>query len=93
MSKISINPAVHDAGVYTFEIEISNDDSSTSHTVTLKESDYKTMTSEKIAPEALIEKSFEFLLSREPKESILRRFDLMEISRYFPEYIKVARDF
>jgi hypothetical protein len=27
-----------------------------------------------------------FLLKREPKESILRSFDLTVISRYFPEY-------
>jgi hypothetical protein len=26
------------------------------------------------------------LLEREPKESILNRFDLSVISRYFPEY-------
>jgi len=26
------------------------------------------------------------LLDREPKESILRRFDVTEISRYFPEF-------
>lgn len=38
------------------------------------------------APEALIEASFEFLLEREPKESILREFDLPVIERYFPEY-------
>jgi len=37
-------------------------------------------------PEKLIEASFRFLLDREPKESILSRFDLSVISRYFPEY-------
>jgi hypothetical protein len=37
-------------------------------------------------PEALLEASFEFLLEREPKEAILRRFDLPVIERYFPEY-------
>jgi len=37
-------------------------------------------------PETLIRRSFEFLLAREPKESILRRFDLGVIRRYFPEY-------
>ena len=26
------------------------------------------------------------MLDREPKESILRRFDVMAISRYFPEF-------
>jgi len=34
----------------------------------------------------LIEQSFEFLLARESNTSILRRFDLSVISRYFPEY-------
>jgi hypothetical protein len=33
-----------------------------------------------------VEESFRFLLEREPKESILRRFNLTVISRYFPEY-------
>jgi len=33
-----------------------------------------------------VRRSFEFLLEREPKESILTRFDLSLISRYFPEY-------
>ncbi len=37
-------------------------------------------------PAGLVRRSFEFLLEREPKESILRRFDLRDIGRYFPEY-------
>jgi hypothetical protein len=36
--------------------------------------------------EELIEASFEFLLEREPKESILSEFELSVIGRYFPEY-------
>ncbi len=36
--------------------------------------------------EELLEASFEFLLEREPKESILSEFDLPVIARYFPEY-------
>jgi len=31
-------------------------------------------------------RSFEFLLAREPKESILPEFDLPLIGRYFSEY-------
>jgi len=38
------------------------------------------------SPERLVEASFEFLLQREPKESILSRFDLPAIERYFPDY-------
>ena len=29
---------------------------------------------------------FDFLLTREPRESILRRFDLPVIGRYFPDW-------
>ena len=36
--------------------------------------------------EDLVEASFWFLLDREPKESIMRSFDLAVILRYFPEY-------
>jgi hypothetical protein len=34
----------------------------------------------------LVRRSFEFPLEREPKESILSRFDLRVIARYFPEH-------
>lgn len=34
----------------------------------------------------LVEEAFDFLLEREPKESILREFDLTTIHRYFPEF-------
>ena len=37
-------------------------------------------------PDRLVRRSFEFLLVREPKESILASFGLSVIGRYFPEY-------
>ena len=37
-------------------------------------------------PEELVAASFVFLLEREPRESILRRFELPVIERYFPGY-------
>ena len=33
-----------------------------------------------------MQKAFEFLLDRESNTSILSRFDLFEISRYFPDF-------
>ena len=42
------------------------------------------------SPEELIKNSFEFLLEWESKESILKKFNLREISRYFPEYEKIV---
>jgi len=34
----------------------------------------------------LVRASFDFLLARESKESILKAFDLAVIKRYFPDY-------
>lgn len=39
--------------------------------------------------EDLVERSFTFLLEREPPSSILREFQLTDIERYFPEYPRV----
>ena len=36
--------------------------------------------------EKLVRDSVAFLLEREPKESILKEFDLSVIQRYFPDY-------
>jgi hypothetical protein len=44
------------------------------------------LTAGKHTPERCPEAAFRFLLDREPKESILRRFDVTEILRYFPEF-------
>ncbi len=41
-------------------------------------------------PTALVERSFEFLLEREPTESILSSFSLSTIERYFPEFASVV---
>ncbi|HEV2522802.1 MAG TPA: hypothetical protein VGT24_10520 [Candidatus Acidoferrales bacterium] len=69
-----------------FHVRVIESGSETSHQVTLDPKDHGKLAGASITPEILIRKSFEFLLEREPKESILGRFDLSVISRYFPEY-------
>jgi len=71
---------------WVFEVEIDEDDSKSSYSVELLKEDYERLTDGKIEPKELIEKSFNFLLERESKESILKKFNLMDIARYFPEY-------
>jgi hypothetical protein len=61
----------------------------TVHVVTLKNAYHQKLTCGKATPEKLIEKSFEFLLERESNVSILSRFELPLIKRYFPEYEKI----
>ena len=58
----------------------------TQHQVTLTNDYYQKLTGGKVSPETLIERSFEFLLEREPNTSILGQFELPVINRYFPEY-------
>ena len=69
----------------TYRVMVIEDGSRTTHMVTVMPSDV-----ERYAPgsdpEALLEAAFAFLLAHEPKESILPRFDLPVIERYFPEY-------
>ena len=38
------------------------------------------------APDETLRRAFAFLLEREPPESILRRFALEDVARYFPEF-------
>jgi hypothetical protein len=72
----------------TFTVTVSEGGGSSTHTVTLEDAYHQKLTGGKADKETLIQKSFEFLLEREPKESILSRFDLPVIGRYFPEYEK-----
>ncbi len=61
---------------------------STTHTVSASADYVRRLAGDDGDPAALIEKSFEFLLEREPNTSILRSFDLKVIQSYFPEYEK-----
>jgi hypothetical protein len=75
----------------TFRVRVIEAGSETTHDVTVSPNDYARLTNGKIEPEELVRRSFEFLLEREPKESILARFNLSVISRYFPEYEREIR--
>lgn len=75
----------------TFEVSIQAA-TSTSHIVTASTDYVAKLTGGQMPPEHLIKRSFEFLLEREPNTSILRRFDLSVIARYFPEYERIIRD-
>ena len=61
------------------------------YNVGLDDEYWQDLTGGKIAKEELIKKSFEFLLEREPKESILSRFNLRIINQYFPEFEDTIR--
>jgi hypothetical protein len=74
----------------TFKVAVA-DRTTTTHTVTVSPAYREKLTGGRVPAEELVEKSFEFLLEREPNTSILRTFDLPTIQRYFPEYERTIR--
>ena len=74
-----------------FVVVVQEKGTQSEHLVTLDDTYYQLLTGGKGAKQDLIRKSFEFLLAREPKESILHAFDLQVIKRYFPEYEEEIR--
>ena len=66
-------------------------DQQTIHKVFISNQTYLDLTSKKISKKELVKFSFEFLLEREPNTAILSSFDLIQISKYFPEYFTELR--
>ena len=76
-------------GQDTFEVVVTTQ-STTTHSVTISDAIHTKLTNGKISKEILLEKSFEFLLEREPNTSILSQFKIEVISKYFPDYVGAA---
>ncbi len=75
---------VHRQGAI-YDVSVDDGAGSTTHEVTVWPSDVARYAPD-ATPEELLQASFVFLLERESKESILRRFELPIIERYFPDY-------
>jgi len=76
---------VSEADPLEFEVVIDDDSGESRHEVTMSRQHFGRL-SVGASAEQCIEAAFRFLLDREPKEAILRRFDVSVISRYFPEF-------
>ncbi len=88
MAKITVTPL--EKSSYQVSVEDARDGSRSNHQVTVTPA-HLARYAPGVSPERLLKASFEFLLEREPKESILSRFDLEVIERYFPEYPRQIR--
>jgi hypothetical protein len=93
MAEIKVKEAGSGKDSFDFEVEVVEGGSSTRHRVRVGKADYEKLSGGRITPAGLVEKSFEFLLEREPKESILRSFDLNVISAYFRDYPRLIKDY
>jgi hypothetical protein len=73
-------------------VKVEEGASSTTHDVTVRPDQVARYANPGTPPERLLEASFEFLLERERKESILRSFELPLIEQYFPDYPRRIRE-
>ena len=74
-----------------FDVAVT-DGTATHHEVTMSARDYGRLAQGR-APDQLVEAAFRFLLDREPKESILARFDVQVIGTYFPEFERTLPEY
>jgi hypothetical protein len=68
-----------------FDVVVAEPNGASHHRVAASRADLARLAGAR-SQEAVIDAAFRFLLEREPKESILARFDLSVIARYFPEF-------
>jgi hypothetical protein len=85
---VSTLPPVDD-NTWKYYVEITESEGSgskTVHEVTMDKEYYQEMSDEIILPEEFVKRSIDFLLKRENKDSILKEFNIRQITNYFTEY-------
>jgi hypothetical protein len=82
---VSVEVVSEDGHAFHLGVRVREGRGETSHEVTLAR-DLLARLSPGESADAFVKRCFAFLLERESKESILRRFDVSVIARYFPEF-------
>lgn len=71
---------------WTFLVELGHGDGLIEYWVDVDRDFWTRLTNRRAEPAELVNFSFKFLLDREPKEIILKKFNLADIAGYFPTY-------
>jgi hypothetical protein len=82
MARIQVVPI----GSGEFQVEVDEDGITSTHDVTVPAGYLAELGLEDAVMGDVVHESFRFLLQREPRDAILREFELPVIARYFPEY-------
>jgi hypothetical protein len=73
------------------DVRVGDDDAATDHVVMLDHDALRDLAPVGASPEELVLESFRFLLEREPRDAIMRRFELPVISRFYADYVEAIR--
>jgi hypothetical protein len=71
---------------WSCEVAVGDDPAATQHSVEVPRDCLERLDPGADSPERLVERSFGFLLEREPREAIMSSFELPIITRFFPEW-------
>ena len=71
---------------WTFLVELGHGDNLIEYYIDVERDYWTQLTSRRIEPAGLIEATFKFLLEKEPKEMIMKKFNLSEVIKFFPQY-------
>jgi hypothetical protein len=85
---VTVKQTSQNADRFVLDVRVAGGGSETRHEVTLATKDHARLARPGEGADAFVARCFAFLLEREPKESILTRFDVTVIARYFPEFEK-----
>lgn len=81
-SPITVTPAA-EPDTYIVDVQAR---STTQHRVTITPAYLEELGVDALPAADVLHEAFRFLLEREPNTSVLARFDLRDIERYFPEF-------
>ena len=85
-SEIDVQIIEETDDAWTARVDVRDARGSSQHRVRIPHDVHGRLAGAATSPEDLVRASFEFLLERERKESILRQSELPMISRYFPDF-------
>lgn len=86
MLKIAIKEKSEIKEGWKFIVELEEAGETMEYETLLFSADWLRLTGGTSDPSELVHKAFEFLVEREPKEAILRSFNITDIGKYFPDF-------
>jgi len=86
MTKIVADLVKNTAKYWEFKVTLTDAQGYTEHNVKIQNK-FMANFNEGVLPNDVIVASFEFLLTKEPKEMIYKEFDVEVIGKFFPDYL------
>ena len=71
---------------WTFLVELGNGDGLIDYMVDFDKSHWDRLTNKRVEPAELVKLTFQFLLEKEPKELIAKKFNIADVSGHFPNF-------